>query len=94
MGSRLGATQVCSSRLALPAAHNTQVFVMEQRGEAGRLRDGEGAKLAWMLDSPLRFCARFGISPEEFDALLLEHGWQRSKRAQRYQLADRRLEGA
>lgn len=38
-----------------------------------------------------RFCARYGMSTEDFEVCLVEHGWADSERAQRYSLFDETL---
>jgi hypothetical protein len=61
---------------------------MEARGELDRLLPpGKGkGKLSWTRMSPEKFCEKFGVAFEEFEAL--DAAWRASRRVQQYRVLE------
>jgi hypothetical protein len=65
-----------------------QYFCMEARGELDRLLPPGKCKgkLSWTNKLPKKFCEKFGVPLEEFEAL--DAAWQASRRVQQYRLLE------
>ncbi len=61
---------------------------MEARGELDRLLPpGKGkGKVSWVVYSRERFCKRFGVPLEEFEAL--DAAWRASRRVRQYRVLE------